>query len=353
MPTFSKEDGGIIKAFNNYMTGQRRFVAYGASGFPNPTVDFDAYVATSRDETVPSIIKSYRGSNTYNNFDTNPSVMYAYTPDSPEAARDKIVQYAGRMHGGDFKWTFNNAVDDTSYDVNPALKSALTSYKTSLVAVQGENAPVGGGDDDDDDNGTINPGTTAHNFTLSGKTSSYFNITGNLSDSKGTVNYAGLTLSICLKIESSTSISFSIAEESTLTLVFNDGFNGRIKINGTDYNASNGILTLNIAAGSYTITKNDTSNLFYISVKSNTTSSIENIQDANIRIYPNPVVNQLHVQANSPVKQLSLINLTGTIVMQAEGNNVEFIDVSQLKNGTYLLTVQTTKGVYNQKIIKK
>ncbi len=353
MPTFSKEDGGIIKAFNNYMTGQRRFVAYGASGFPNPTVDFDAYVATSRDETVPSIVKSYRGSNTYNNFDTNPSVMYAYTPDSPEAARDKIVQYAGRMHGGDFKWTFNNAVDDTSYDVNPALKSALTSYKTSLVAVQGENAPVGGGDDDDDDNGTINPGTTAHNFTLSGKTSSYFNITSNLSDSKGTVNYAGLTLSICLKIESSTSISFSIAEESTLTLVFNDGFNGRIKINGTDYNASNGILTLNIAAGSYTITKNDTSNLFYISVKSNTTSSIENIQDANIRIYPNPVVNQLHVQANSPVKQLSLINLTGTIVMQAEGNNVEFIDVSQLKNGTYLLRVQTTEGVYNQKIIKK
>jgi hypothetical protein len=64
-------------------------------------------------------------------------------------------------------------------------------------------------------------------------------------------------------------------------------------------------------------------------------------------------VNQLHVQTNSPVKQLSLINLTGTIVMQAEGNNVEFIDVSQLKNGTYLLRVQTTEGVYNQKIIKK
>jgi pectate lyase len=36
MPTFSKENGGIIKAFNNYVTGQRRFVAYGAGGFPTP-----------------------------------------------------------------------------------------------------------------------------------------------------------------------------------------------------------------------------------------------------------------------------------------------------------------------------
>ena len=34
MPTFSKEDGGIIKAFNNYMTGQKRFVPYGDNAFP-------------------------------------------------------------------------------------------------------------------------------------------------------------------------------------------------------------------------------------------------------------------------------------------------------------------------------
>lgn len=354
MPTFSKEDGGIIKAFNNYMTGQRRFVAYGASGYPNPTVDFDAYVATSREEDVPSSVKSSRGSNTYNNFDTNPSVMYDYTPDSPEAARDKVMLLAGRMHGGDFKWTFNNAVDDSSYDVNPALKAALTGYKTKLIAVQGEDTPIDGGDENGggDDNGTINPGTTVHNFTLSGKTSSFFNISGNLSDGKGTVNYAGSTLNICLKIESSTSVSFTIADESTLTLVFNDGFNGRIKINGTDYNATNGVLTLTIAAGNYVITKNDTSNLFYISVTSNTTSVPGNIRNKNISIYPNPVMNQLHIKANSPINQVSLFNLTGTVVMQAEGD-VESMDVSHLKNGTYLLRIQTSEGVYNQKIIKK
>jgi len=352
MPTFSKEDGGTIKAFNNYMIGQHRFVAYGASGFPNSTVDFDAYVATSRDETIPSSVKSYKGSNTYNNFDTNPSVMYDYTPDSPEAARDKVMQFAGRMHGGDFKWTFNNAVDDTSYDVNPALKAALTSYKTALVAVQGEDTHVGGGDDDEDDNGTINPGTSVHNFTSSGKTSSFFTITGNLSDSKGTVSYAGLTLSMCLKIESATSISFVTTSEFSLTLVFNAGFNGKIKINGTDYNATNGVLTLTLPAGSHVITKGDTSNLYYIVVQQDTTSATANTHSANIRIYPNPTVSKLYIDANAVVKQATLYNLTGSMVMHSEGD-VQSMDVSQLRNGTYLLRIQTLEGVYNQKIIKK
>ncbi len=143
MPTFSKEDGGTIKAFNNTIIGARRFVAHGDSNFPNPTVDFDAYVATTRDESIPETVVSAFGSNTYNNFDTDSQVMYEYTPDAPEEVVDQVTEYAGRVNGGDFQWTFNNDVDDTSYDVNTALKSALTSYQTELVFVQGDGeAPV-------------------------------------------------------------------------------------------------------------------------------------------------------------------------------------------------------------------
>jgi pectate lyase len=141
--TFSSEDGGMIKAFNNYMTGQSRFVPYGSSDFVNTTVDFDAYVAASRNETVPSSVKTKQGSNTYNNFDTDASVMYSYTVDSPDGAKEKVMQYAGRVNGGDLKWTFNNSVDDTSYAVNSGLKSALTNYETTLVFVQGESTSSG------------------------------------------------------------------------------------------------------------------------------------------------------------------------------------------------------------------
>ena len=137
--TFSGENGGTIKAFNNTISGQTRFVGYDASTNP---VEFDAYIASTRNETISSNIKSKQGANSYNNFDTNSSVMYSYTPDSPETAKTNVMQYAGRVSGGDLKWTFNNAVDDTADAVNTGLKAALVGYQTTLVFVQdGTNTP--------------------------------------------------------------------------------------------------------------------------------------------------------------------------------------------------------------------
>ena len=68
---FFGEDGGFIKAFNNVMSGQTRFVAYDAVNYP---VEFDAYVATTRAEVIPNTIKSKKGANVYNNFYTNASL---------------------------------------------------------------------------------------------------------------------------------------------------------------------------------------------------------------------------------------------------------------------------------------
>lgn len=134
--TFSGEAGGTIKAYNNSISGHTRFVAYDPVTYP---VEFDAYVATTRNELVPTTITSKVGGNTYNNFDTNPALyIHNLVIDEPETARDKVMQYAGRTSGGDFTWTFNNATDDTSSAVHAPLMAALTSYTSSLVAIQGE-----------------------------------------------------------------------------------------------------------------------------------------------------------------------------------------------------------------------
>jgi hypothetical protein len=57
--------------------------------------------------------------------------MYSYTADSPEQAVANVRAYAGRVQGGDFKWTFDNSVDDASSEVNQKLKDALMAYKGS------------------------------------------------------------------------------------------------------------------------------------------------------------------------------------------------------------------------------
>lgn len=139
--TFSGEDGGFIKAYDNFMVGQTSFLPYNASTNP---VQFDAYVASTRNENISSSITSFQGGNSYNNFDTNTSLyVNGLVIDDPSTGKDKTMQHSGRVSGGDISFTFNNAIDDTSYDVNAGLMALLTGYSSSLVSIQGISA--GGG----------------------------------------------------------------------------------------------------------------------------------------------------------------------------------------------------------------
>lgn len=270
--TFSSEDGGIIKAFGNVFEGTGHAVVT----YQQNSTQFDCYLASSRDEIVPSSVVTAQGGYSYSNFDTDSSIMYDYSVETAEQAMETVKEYAGRVQGGDFKWIFTDA-DNASYDVNAALKSALSSYKGTLVSTNvGNSASEGNGDGSDnggDNGGTDTPivtptpeGVIVHNFTDDGKESSFFTINGNLSTSKGTVTYNGLTLTRCLKIESSTNISFDLTETRTITLVFVESTTN-IKIDGVKITSDTNMITVELEAGTHTITKADTMNLFYIIIE--------------------------------------------------------------------------------------
>jgi pectate lyase len=131
-----EQNGGMTKAYNNKMEGVRKLIYQ----TERPT-DFDAYLATSRNEQIPNTVKSKKGANTYSNFDTDAS-MYLYTPHSPDEVQSVVTMFAGRIQGGDFTWTFNNSVDDASSVINAPLKAAIVGYTTRLVFVQGEGANI-------------------------------------------------------------------------------------------------------------------------------------------------------------------------------------------------------------------
>nr|MBE6544532.1 hypothetical protein [Oscillospiraceae bacterium] len=119
---------------------------------------------------------------------------------------------------------------------------------------------------------TILPaGAYMHSFTENGLTdpSGFFSFfDANLSDSKGTVEYNGLTLDVCLKIESKTNISLTAPERGTLLLVFGGSTNAsgkQIKIDGTSTDIdSTQILSVSVEAGVHTVTKDDSIFLYYI-----------------------------------------------------------------------------------------
>ncbi|MGN1412400.1 MAG: hypothetical protein ACI4WH_07855 [Oscillospiraceae bacterium] len=115
---------------------------------------------------------------------------------------------------------------------------------------------------------TVSTSSAVHNFTTDGINSDTFSIVGNLSTSKGSMTYNGLTLTQCLKMESSTSIQFTASADTTLNLVIKDG--STIKVDGNAYDIStSGVTSISVSKGSHTITKGSgSSNLFYIELGS-------------------------------------------------------------------------------------
>lgn len=434
--TFSGEDGGTIKSFNNSISGQTRYIPYHPTNYP---VEFDAVEAATRGEIISNTIKSKKGANTYNNFDTDAAhYVKNLVPDNPEIAKTKVMDYAGRVNGGDFKWTFNNSVDDASYAVNTGLKTALTNYTTKLVFIQGETSVVNstqtisstdnkdqtvvsgtaiepivinwGGDATDasvtglpsagisfvknasektititgiptadvtytvttsgssgspvsltgtitvSSGGSTNP-DMVHNFTLSGKNSTFYTITGNLSTGYGTVTYDGLSLTQCLKMESATNISFTTTQAGILTLVFNGSYTGTIKIDNNTINVtSTGIVTYSLDAGTHTIAKNSGSTyLFFMSMVYNTTGIVtgKNAGNAgNIKIYPNPAVDEVIFISELEIEKIEIYNLSGVKVKTNDSFDTR-IDIGDLKRGAYFVKAFTKEGNFTQKLIKE
>lgn len=306
--TFSGENGGMIKAYNNITVGASSLIyANSDAGTAKAdAVSFDAYLASSREETVPSSYKTVAGATTYNNFDTSSAYDLGVAEediDDPQDVPSIVTKYAGRMNGGDFDWTFQES-DDTNYSVDTALKAKVVNYKSSVLAIGGykgvdvEPSTTEKATEsttkatesttkatesttesttkatESTTEATTEAPTTApaettakvHNFSADGTSSDFYMISGKLSSNKGTVSYNGLSLDTCLKIESKTKITFTTTDKAELVLVFNQKNSSDIKVDGTVYTLTDGILSLEIEAGSHEITKESTGNLYYMSV---------------------------------------------------------------------------------------
>ena len=382
--TFSSENGGMIKAYGNYITGAKAL--YVQSGYSSSVSEasaitntasqsFDCYVVTSPSTTVPSSYKTVKGSTAYDNFDTNSSLMYSYSAESASSVPSTVkgTYGAGRLQHGSYQYTFSSSEDD-NYAVITALKSAVENYKSGsyyvgvtssmyfksgvitdsavssgsetvveepvvveyattptitatansagtqyTVTITSESgatiyyttngstpttssskyssaltitssctvkalAVVSGKENSEVASKSItvqaaSSGTSSGSsssssasevctFTGSKPSVSYVTVTGNYSTAKGSVTYGGTTYSTCVKMESSTKVVITLSAESDVTFVFGGSTSAagkQFKLNGTAYTlGTDGTLTKTLSAGTYTITKSASINLFAI-----------------------------------------------------------------------------------------
>ena len=295
--TFSGEKGGLIKAYGNVFANKPDNFSY--IPYAENNTSFDAYEVSDPSEQVPSSVKTLVGGTSYDNFDTNPSLMYAYAADKAEDVPSIVEGFygAGRLNHGDIDFVIpdETVVTNDHQQPWPALASLLDAYTSGVVKVFGESdaagdgGSTGGGETGGSGEGgstggstggtteggsTVTPieGTVLVTFTDSKPSSSIVTVSGNYATNKGTATIDGTSYSTCVKMESATNISVTVDKKVTMTLYFSSAdTKTNAKIDGKKPAEVNAVIdstaktmTVTLDAGSHTITKQDTCNLFGI-----------------------------------------------------------------------------------------
>ena len=281
--TFSGENGGLIKAYGNVFANKPDNFSY--VPYAENNTSFDAYEVSDPSEQVPTSVKTLVGGTSYDNFDTNPSLMYAYVADKAADVPAIVEGFygAGRLNHGDIDFVIldETVVTNGHQQPWPALASLLDSYTSGVVKVFGESnaageggstggSSEGGSTGGETGGGTTEPsvpsveGTVLVTFTGKAPSSSIVSVTGNYSDSKGQATIDGTTYKICVKMESSTSIRLTVDKKVNATFYFADGEIASMKLAGSKISATGSTYTTILNAGTYEITKDKPVNLFGI-----------------------------------------------------------------------------------------
>lgn len=260
--TLSGEDGGMIKAYNNKVVGEKSLIYINKENKDTIT-SFDAYNAVTKDEKVPDTILTLKGQTSYNNFDTDENYdlgVKESSIDAVENVEEVVTKYAGRLNGGDLKWEFNDSIDDESYQINSGLRDLINNYQSKIIRIFGDDDII----DEPEETTNEIKGPTTHNFSEKLVESDVFVIVGNMKSGTFNIIYDGVTYTKGFKMEGDTSITFTLAVSLKLTLV-TDGVGKKIVVDGKKYTVSeNGTVVIDLEAGSHLIKKGDSMNLFAI-----------------------------------------------------------------------------------------
>ncbi|MGC3979392.1 MAG: SUMF1/EgtB/PvdO family nonheme iron enzyme [Paludibacteraceae bacterium] len=74
-------------------------------------------------------------------------------------------------------------------------------------------------------------------------------------------------------------------------------------------------------------------------------TSVEQLKDNEVRIFPNPAKNYIHIETKGTIKSIEIINSTGSVVNTSYGN-VNVLAVDNLTNGTYIVKLKNTFDEY-------
>ena len=306
--TFSGEKGGLIKAYGNVFANKPENFSY--IPYSESNTSFDAYEVSDPSQQVPSSVKTLVGGTSYDNFDTNSSLMYAYAADKAADVPSIVEGFygAGRLNHGDIDFVIpdETVVTNGHQQPWPALASLLDSYTSGVVKVFGESNATGeggsteggstGGSTEGGETGgsgsgsgeggstggstggteggsTVTPieGTVTCTFVDGKASNSAFTVAGSVTNKKS-ATIDGVSYASGLKFDSNAKVTFTTTQKMTMTMYFASDdtkctalINGqKTSVTGATIDTTAKTLTVVLEAGTYVLTKQDSGNLFMI-----------------------------------------------------------------------------------------
>jgi len=79
--------------------------------------------------------------------------------------------------------------------------------------------------------------------------------------------------------------------------------------------------------------------------------AVSDVNKTNIKVYPNPVVDQLNIKTDEIIKSVQVYSLDGKLLKTINGN-ITTVDFKNYPKGSYLVKIETNKSTTSQKVIK-
>ncbi len=79
--------------------------------------------------------------------------------------------------------------------------------------------------------------------------------------------------------------------------------------------------------------------------------AVSDVNKTNIKVYPNPVVDQLNIKTDETIKSIQIYSLDGKLLKTINGNTTT-VDFKNYPKGSYLVKIETNKSTTSQKVIK-
>lgn len=145
-----------------------------------------------------------------------------------------------------------------------------------------------------------------------------------------------------------------LASPVKVTETLGQGTNAGTPVNHTlDLTSFIGQPQIYVAFRHFDCTDQDFLSIDDVTVKATSLLAVSDVTKNAVSIYPNPTTEALTVNVNSKINSADIYDLSGKLVRNATVSAENKVNVQDLKNGTYVLKVNTAAGSTAHKFIKK